>query len=181
MTLPSIDCYTLSPSRDTLKLWCHWICMLVTFWGMGVACNTNWRIDISHCHLLLPSSGPVLLCYQWSIFLHNTHSRKLYHIIYLYVNIMFSHHIVKWMVALKHSLLIVTKSKCCGCRIQKFNIFNTKAYHWTWSWASSAHLPFLQHASIFSVFWWPFSERVPLQNSVIFLLSYLLGQTVIAS
>jgi hypothetical protein len=59
------------------------------------ACNSNWRMDTSHCHLLLLSSGPVFLCYQWSIFLHNTHSHKLHHIIYLYVDNVFSHHIVK--------------------------------------------------------------------------------------
>jgi hypothetical protein len=32
-------------------------------------CNSNNRIDNSNCHLLLPSSGPVLKNYGWYVFL----------------------------------------------------------------------------------------------------------------
>jgi len=60
-----------------------------------------------------------------------------------------------------------------GNGFQRFNTANTKTHSWTWSKASSFHLPSSQpkidHSVILSLSWyskWPYSKRFFCQNSV---------------
>jgi hypothetical protein len=76
----------------------------VTFFAEIRACITGWRIDSSHCHLRLLSSGAALNYYQWYIFMYNTHIINHTPYLLMYIIVINDYYILTYL----YRLLCVT-------------------------------------------------------------------------